>query len=339
MARRRRRLRTIGSVIVNPARLLGNRKRRRSRKPRARKNGRAMRAKFAKGHKPKMKKKDGTLTVAGKSYNRWKAAGGKAPKRRSAKGRRYSARGKLFHGPMPKGWHLKGRKGKTRISRKQATSRYRRTGRTRTLANRRRRNPGFRMLGNPVKLLGNPMGGFMAPVQKFLKRIPVIGKTSAGALGLATASAIPAIAGTELAIRFSPMWASVQLPEALSFAQPAMNVLKGWGYLPFAGSVLGTLIGTFVPGVGRDVGIAMAAAGWGAGWYQMRQAQLAAAVGISTPDGATVDGLGALVMAGTGEYGAVSIDLGAVTMDYGMGPAYSVGPQGYGGLGAVMIGS
>jgi hypothetical protein len=339
-------MRTIGTVIVNPGRPKRRKRIAAGRKSAARgKAGRrALRrykaagtrtkARWAKPKKRKASKKRSSAKRRASSRPR-NSKGQFIAKRRSVKAKAKSSFRKRRTGRKGKGGYrtgikrVKGPKGGYRY--KNAKGKFV----SRSAAVRTRRNPWVKLNPKRIKILGNPM-------------------SASGLLGGLMSLALPGAVGglaLEAPIRLAPIVAAQDwIPEQL----------KGGIYFPLVSSAVGLIFAKYahkVPVLGmvlKTAGVdpskaafAIAGAGFGVWYYKMRERQIANAAGVATLEQQTTgeDSVGAVTL-GTmllsGGYGAVTLpnpSMGAVSMDLGalgMGPAYSVGPQGFG---AVMIGS
>lgn len=302
MARRKRRTRTVGSVIVNP------RRRRRTTARRKRRSNPRRRRTTARRRKRRMVKRRRS-TARRRNPRR---------KRRTTRRRRTSARRRR---------NPRRRRRSARRTRRRAAAvsnpRRRRKRRTKRRRSRARRNPAF-----------------VSGLARSLKKVPVIGGLLAGMAAIGFHGFIGGIS-VEPTMRVAG-WLATQtwVPEKLKASE--------WFFFGVTGTALGALVvwlgpktKALTPEAAKRVGIAVSAAGWGAGYALMRERQMANEAGIATPAqqvaGSTTEGLGMLTMQ--------SSPLGALGIGYGSGPAYSVGPQGsfgpggYGGMGAVVIGA
>lgn len=341
MAFRRRSVRTVGAVIVNPRgrksrgrgrkgrrsngrrrtrrntsyRVLGNgRKSRKGRKSRRRSNGRrrpAARRRRSNGRR---------RTSARRGYRRNK---GGRPKHRARAAKLSRIKGK-WHKARPPAKRAKPRRGYVFNGRKRRSAP--RVMRRNSRHGRRYARKGYRRNG----MLGGLAG--------MLKKIPVLGPLLAPLAGFGPIAALGALA-VEIPIQASAFVASQEwIPE---WAKGDL------AYYAILGAGLGLAAKKFAPsalGSKDDVALAVTAATWGAGYHAWRTKMMANAAGIATADQqaaggeAGVKGLGALVQAyngmGGGGYGQIGVDYSGM----GMGPAYTVGPQGYGGLSAVIVG-
>ncbi len=173
----------------------------------------------------------------------------------------------------------------------------------------------------------------IANLQRTLKGIPLIGGPLATMAGFLPYAAFGAI-GVELPIQGSAMiMAQEWVPQALKDSQST--------YFAVVGTFTALLVSQFLPGsaqMKKEAAIAIASGSYGAAYFIWRQKQLANAAGIATPEQIAAggeegtSGLGALVMSSKGGgYGALTVG----GQSLGMGPAYTVGPQGYG---AVVVG-
>jgi len=307
MARsRRRRVRTVGAVIVNPprrrSRKAGSAKRRTAAKKaaRTRKANKAKRSRAAKKGALKRRRNPGRKR---RIVRRRKTT---ARRRNPSRRRRSTKRSRA----AKKGWRSRARR--KNPGRKRRIVRRRKTY--------RRRNP----------------SGMFSGLQSSLRKIPFIGAPLAIVLGTVP-FAVPAALAVELPLQATTMIAQYDLGP--------LNFMKGSvaAYYATMGAVGAALAHWLVPGTAETktkAAIAVASSFWGVAYYKMRESMMANAAGASTIEeqiapAVPIEGLGALVMSSRGSYGALAV--GGQSM--GMAPAYTVGPQGYGSpMGAVVIG-
>lgn len=178
-------------------------------------------------------------------------------------------------------------------------------------------------------------------------KIPVIGGPLSVAAGVLPYAAVGAPLGVELPMQAAAAVAKwEQAPEFLKMSEPWWFWIAGLGSATLAHYAL--KMAGFDKATCEKAAIAVGSAAFGAGYYTMRYGQKVGATPAEAASGqAGVQGLGAVVLGapyilGQG-MGAVEIGqqpYGAVAIGgYGMGPAYTVGPQGYGSpMGAVMVG-
>lgn len=209
---------------------------------------------------------------------------------------------------------------------------------------------------------GGVVGAIVDPVAKAVRPIPVVGGSLAKSI-LYAPTALGAFVGAEAGLQASALYA--MLPTS-GFLAPVGDFLKGLsvpGHFALVGFVGGGVVATLAtkigtPGIRRAAqafGLAFTSGAWGVAWYELRKAQALAAAGI--PDaveqagqasGEPTGALGAVMVGATPGLGAVMIGADTVMggMHHsmggahqhsmgGMGPAYTVGPQGYG---AVIVG-
>lgn len=325
MAKPRRRVRTVGSVLVNPRR---RRVRRRKTHARRRRNSTKRRVVSRRRRSnPKRRRSSRKRRVY-------------ARRRSNPRKRRVSRRRKVY-----------ARRRRSNPKRRRSARRSRRSSRRKVYARRRRNpvsyrkrrfNPKHRRKSRRRHARRNP--AFVGAISQSLKKIPLVG----GLLGGIAAVGFHGFLGglsVEPTLR-AGAWLSMQswTPEWLKQSE--------WVFYGVTGSVLGGACAWLGPKfAGRlmtadgwqRLGVAVSAAGWGAGYALMRERQMANALGLpSTGEqlaeqaGATTptEGLGALTMATGGSFGAIGVSA------FGDAPAYSVGPQGNfgpGGFGAVTV--
>lgn len=304
----RRRMRTIGALVINPRRsrraaALSNPRRRR-------KAGRKMRARVRNPRRRARK--------AGRKLRRRARRNGRA-RTRAPKGARPSRRAKGKH----KNWgsvRAYARKtGSVRAHPRRTNPKHRRRA--------RRHNPGtpfYRVNGRKRRSVKvrrarrNP--AFVGKLQSMFGKIPVIGKPLALFAGFAPHAAIGA-ATVELPLRGAAMVGQAEwMPESIKGSVPV--------YFAVAGAVLGVAAMYLVPGsqdTKQRVAIGVAAANMGAGFLAWRLGLDATSMNVS--------GLGAIVASPS--MGALAVD-GSGYGNIGLAPAYTVGPAGYG---AVLVGS
>lgn len=297
----RRRMRTIGALVINPRRsrrtasALSNPRRKRRTKVKANPRRRKLRRR-----------------ARGKVRARSRRSGRKVRTRRNrawtGKFKNYKAISKYK------------RKGKSVSAHERRTN-------PRKRRRARRRNPSspfYRVNGRKRKGLkvrrarSNP--AFVGKIQGMFRKIPVIGTPLSMIAGFAPHAAIGA-ATVELPLRGAAMIGQAEwMPESIKGSVPV--------YLAVAGAVLGVAAMYLVPGSAETkqrVAIGIASANAGAAFLAWRLGLDATQMNVS--------GLGAIVASPS--MGAIAMD-GSSYGSYGLGPAYSVGPQGYG---AVLVGS
>lgn len=286
----RRKVRTVGAVIVNP------RRRRKRSTAKRRKRSTAKRRTVSRRRKANPKRKRKTVARRRRAN----------PKRR-----------------------------RRTVAKRRRTTRRRRTNPYVLRSNpRRKRRKAPRVRRRKVRRVRkNP--GLVAGLQATMKKIPFIGAPLAIAAGVVPYAAVGAPLGVELpmqAAKYMAMWEGK--PSWLSFSEPMTFALYGLGaavLTHYAAKMLG-----MTPATCEKAAIAVGSAAMGAGYYTMRYGQQVGATPseVATGENST-EGLGAL-MAGPYVLGQSS-GMGAVAIGgYGMGPAYTAGPQGYG---AVLVGA
>lgn len=335
MATHRPRVRTIGALIANGRKRRKKRRRRRRNKGRSRYAYRMGKGFVRKNRRKKRKRRKKRRRNRGRAYRLGKGfVRNRGRKRRRRKGRKRKNRSRR------KMARYSYKRRKNRSHKRRGRKRNRRSkGRTRKRGRRswgRKRR--YKRRKNTATALGR--------AKQMARKLPLVGGPLAQAVGFVPAGLF-AFVGAEAGLQGSAMLAQMG-------SNPVTDFLRGLSipqYFALVGFVGGGLAATVASMLGlakmRGLGLATSAVGlaftsgaWGAAWYEYRKSQALAAAGspdavdqAGTASGEPTAGLGA-VMIGANPLGAVMV--GDMS---GMGPAYTVGPQGYGsGLGAVLVG-
>ena len=328
MARRPRiRARRFGAVLVNPRRRKKSRKAGKRRNPKAWRLGKGFVKKNSRRRKSRRHKKNPRKWRLGKGFlknSRRRKRKFKFKKHRRRNGKKYGA--KRFGFKAKKGAYLsngKKRRGKKRRIKVKFKKHRRHYG--------RRRNPA-KILGKLAGTTQKTLSRLTSPLARVAGKIPLVGSPLARSILIVPTVAFGALGGE------IPLQASKGLAMIDSDMFP-ISFLKGLSEEQYV-ALIGVLSGGVLGGlVNKSVGLAVASGAVGAAWYTYRRKQALADAGTpdvveelsaSAGEGSTA-GLGAVLLGGS-SLGAVAVGGSSL----GMGPAYTVGPQGYG---AVVVGS